>query len=115
MAASIVIRNIGATAALSVTASSTAAVTIAAAAGEIQAFASFLNTGAAAVAVNISPSGTAGAAVLPVAGTPQTVIMLPAAMTMPVIYAVPASFSCTAIGTAAGPSLVYITPVGAQS
>jgi hypothetical protein len=32
-----------------------------------------------------------------------------------VIYAVPASFSCTAIGTAAGPSLVYITPVGAQS
>lgn len=115
MAATIVIRNIGQTVALSVTAASTAAVTVADANAEIQSFASFLNTGAAAVAVNIATTGTAAAAVLPVAGTPQTVIMLPPLMTMPVIYVVPPSFSCTAIGSAAGPSLVYITPVGSQS
>lgn len=115
MASTVVIRNTGQTVALSVTAASTAAVTIADANAEIQSFASFLNTGAAAVAINIAAAGTAAAAVLPVAGTPQTVIMLPPLMIAPVIYSVPASFSCTAIGTAAGPSLVYITPVGSSS
>ena len=115
MAISIVIRNIGPTIALYVTASATTAVTVASTGAEIQEYASFLNTGATVVAVNITPNGTAPAAVLPVAGTPQTVIILPAAMTQPVIYAVPSSFSCTAIGTGAGPSLVYITPVGGQS
>ncbi len=115
MAASIVIRNIGATVALSVGASSTAAVAITLSSNDIGCFASFLNTGAAVVAVNIAANGTAASAVLPVAGTAQTCIVLPALMVQPVIYAVPQSFSCTAIGSAAGPSIVYITPVGAQS
>ena len=43
------------------------------------------------------------------------IIMLPANMVMPVIYATPAIFSVTAIGSAAGPSLVYITSVAPQS
>lgn len=115
MAASLVIRNIGPTVALSVTAASTAAVTVGSTNSDAAVYASFLNTGAAAVAVNIAPQGTAAAAVLPVAGVPQTCILLPPLMTQPTIYAVPQVFSCTAIGTAAGPSLVYITPVGSQS
>lgn len=114
MAQSIVIRQIGPTTALSVTATSTAAVTIAPTSNDQGVYASFLNTGANPVAVTIAPA-TASASVLPVAGTPQTVIMLPANMITPLIYAVPSIFSATAIGTAAGPSLVYITPVAAQS
>ena len=119
MSISIVVRNIGPTVALSVTAASTAAVTVSATSNEQMTFASFLNTGANPVAVTVSPVATAPASVLPGAGTPQTVIMLPASMLMPALYAVPNgpgnTFSVTAIGTAAGPALVYITPVAAQS
>lgn len=120
MAISLVVRNIGPTVALSVTASTTTAVTVSGASNEAITFASFLNTGAAVVAVTVSPAATAPASVLPVPSTPQTVIMLPASMVMPVVYAVPSAspgtgFSVTAIGSAAGPSLVYITPVAAQS
>jgi hypothetical protein len=114
MAISLVLRNIGPTQAISVGATSSAAITVSATSNDQGAFASFLNTGSTVVAVTVS-STTANASVLPVAGTPQTVIMLPANMIMPVVYAVPANASMTAIGSAAGPSLVYITPVAAQS
>lgn len=112
MATVIAFRNIGPTVVSSVTASSTAAVTIPAPQAEIMGFAAFINTGSVSIAVNIAPIGTAAAAVLPVAGTPQTVIVLPPLMTQPTVYAVPNGFSFTAIGTAAGPSLVYVTPIG---
>lgn len=120
MTISLVLRNTGPTVALSVTASATTAVTVSGTSNEAITFASFLNTGTTVVAVTVSSVATAPASVLPVAGTPQTVIMLPASMVMPVIYAVPSSspgtgFSVTAIGSAAGPSLVYITPVAGQS
>ena len=120
MAISLVVRNIGPTVALSVTAASTTAVTVSGTSNEAITFASFLNTGATVIAVTVAPV-SAAASVLPAAGgAAQTVIMLPASMTLPVVYAVPSSgpgtgFSVTAIGSAAGPSLVYITPVAAQS
>jgi hypothetical protein len=116
MTQSIVLRNIGPTVAISVTAASSTAVTVASTSNDQGGFASFLNTGATVIALTIAPSAiTAPVSVLPVPATPQTVIMLPANMVMPVIYATPPSFSVTAIGSAAGPSLVYITPVAPQS
>ena len=118
MAISTVVRNIGPTVVLSVAATTTASVSVVATSNEQLTFASFLNTGANPVAVTVSTAATAPASVLPVAGTPQTVIMLPASMVQPAIYAVPNglsnTFSVTAIGTAAGPALVYITPVASQ-
>ena len=116
MTQSIVIRNIGPTVAISVTATTSAAVTVSSTSNDQGGFASFLNTGATVVALTLAPGAiTAAASVLPAPGAPQTVIMLPANMVMPVIYATPAIFSVTAIGSAAGPSLVYITSVAPQS
>lgn len=111
MANTVALRKGGPTAALSVVATSHAAVTVSAASTDSANFAAFLNTGAATVAVNVAPTNAA-AAVLPVDGTPSDVILLPPSMTQPIVYAVPpGSFSVTAIGSAAGPSLVYITPL----
>ena len=108
-------RNVGPTVALSVSDTSHAAVTVAASSNDQVNFAAFLNVGVTTVAVKVA-QGTAGAAVLPVDGTNGTCIVLPPLMTAPVAYAVPpCPFSVTAIGSAAGPSLVYITPVGDQS
>lgn len=121
MATLIVLRNIAPTYAASVTASSTSAATIPVDNAEIMALAAFLNIGSAAVAVNIVATGAAGtataaSAVFPVVGTPQAgTFVLPPLMTVPMVMAVPNGFSYTMIGAAAGPSLVYITPVGIQS
>ena len=113
MAVTIGLRNVGPTTALSVGATATTAISIAAAASnDWNGFTAFLNTGLTYVAISIAPQGTAPAAVLPVGGTAQTVIMLPASMTAPVVYSTPpGGFSMTAIGSAAGPSIIYITPV----
>jgi hypothetical protein len=108
-------RQIGPTVALSVGATAHAAVIIASGTNDQCNFATFLNTGTTIVAVNVAPSN-APAAVLPIDGVPQTVIVLPANMTAPLAYAVPtAPFSVSAIGSGVGPSVVYITPVGDQS
>ena len=116
MTVSCVLRNVGATSVISVTAASSTAITIGpASSNDMMNFCSFLNTGATIVSLTLAANGTAPASVAPAAGVPQTVIVLPASMVMPVIYATPQSFSVTAIGSAAGPSLVYITPVAAQS
>jgi hypothetical protein len=117
MAISIVLRPIGPTTAVSVTASSTTSVTVSATSNDITVFAAFLNTGTNPVAVQLAQGSlTAPAAVLPVAGTPSTAFLLPASMTQPIVLSVPTpNFSFTAIGTAAGPSLLYVTPVAAQS
>ena len=113
MANTSVIRQTGQTIALSVVATSHAAVPLVNQANDILNFICCLNTGAVAVAIRISQTGTA--AVLPIDGTPGDFI-LPAAMNQPIVISVPQKNpQITAIGTAAGPSLVYITPMGDQS
>lgn len=116
MAVSSVLRVAGNTQAISVTASSSAALEIKAGYTNDQVnFVSVLNTGSVPVAVKFGDSAV-GAAVFPVAGSTQGDYVLPASMTRPVILAAPAApFYVRAIGSAAGPSIVYVTPVGDQS
>jgi len=116
MAQTVTFKPIGPTAALSVAAASTAAVTISAFNdGEPVNFASFLNTGTNPVAVQMGQTGKTPAAVLPVVGTPANTFVLPASMQQPVIVETPRGpFDVTMIGTVAGPAIVYVTPVGPQ-
>ncbi len=113
MANTSIYRQIGQTVALSVTASSHVAVPITTYANDVLNFVTCLNTGAVAVAIRISQTGTA--ATLPVDGTPGD-FLLPAAMNQPIVISIPQKNpQITAIGAAAGPSLIYITPIGDQS
>jgi len=116
MAATSVLRVAGNTQAISLTATSSAALLIKAGYTNDQVnFVSVLNTGAVPVAVKFGDSAV-GAAVFPVAGSTEGDYVLPALMTRPVILAVPAApFYVRAIGSAAGPSILYVTPVGDQS
>lgn len=79
-------------------------------------YASFLNTGANSVAIELSPAGiTAVSATIPSDGVLGSFV-LPPLMTAPIVLATPANtFQVSAIGSASGPALVYITPVGDQS
>ena len=112
-----VLRLAGRTTTLSVTASAHAAVTVSAVGGSVLSnYASFLNTGSNTVAVEVSPTGiTAVTASIGADGATGSFI-LPALMTVPIVLAVPAnSFQVSAIGSAAGPSLIYVTPLSDQS
>jgi hypothetical protein len=114
MANTTVLRLAGKTTAISVTASSTSATIVEDQTNDQVNFAAFLNTGSVAVAVKMGDANV-GAAVLPVSGTPGD-FLLPAAMTVPIVLACPTiPFYVRMIGAAAGPSLVYVTPVGDQS
>jgi len=114
MANTTVLRVVGKTTAISVTASSTSATSIDDQVNDQVNYASFLNTGSVAVAVKLGDANV-GAAVLPVSGTPGD-YLLPAAMTFPIVLACPTvPFYVRMIGAAAGPSLVYVTPVADQS
>jgi hypothetical protein len=114
MANTSVLRLAGKTTAISVTASSTSATIIDDYTNDQTNFAAFLNTGSVAVAVKLGDANV-GAAVLPVSGTPGD-FLLPAGMTSPIVLACPTvPFYVRMIGAAAGPSLVYVTPVGDQS
>ncbi len=114
MANTTVLRVVGKTTAISVTASSTSATSIDDQVNDQVNYASFLNTGTVAVAVKLGDANV-GAAVLPVSGTPGD-FLLPAAMTFPIVLACPTvPFYVRMIGAAAGPSLVYVTPVADQS
>jgi len=114
MANTSVLRLAGKTTAISVTASSTSATIIDDQTNDQVNFASFLNTGAVAVAVKLGDANV-GAAVLPMSGTPGD-FLLPASMSSPIVLACPTvPFYVRMIGAAAGPSLVYVTPVGDQS
>ena len=114
MANTTVLRVVGQTTAISVTASSTSATIINDQVNDQVNFASFLNTGAVAVAVKLGDANV-GAAVLPVSGTPGD-FLLPPLMTTPVVLACPTiPFYVRMIGAGAGPSLVYVTPVADQS
>ena len=115
MANTTVLRTAGSTVAVSVTATSTIAIPITASTNDQVNFASFLNTGSTYVAVSIGDANV-GAAVLPVSGSTTGNFVLPASMTTPIVLAVPASpFYVRMIGSASGPSIVYVTPVADQS
>lgn len=115
MANTIVLRTAGVTTAVSVTGSSTIAIPITASTNDQVNYCAFLNTGSTYVAVNIGDTNVA-AAVLPVSGSTTGNFVLPASMTQPIVLAVPATtFYIRMIGSASGPSIVYVTPVGDQS
>jgi hypothetical protein len=117
MSLTTVVRLAGRTTTLSVAATAHAAVTVSAVGGNVLSnYAAFLNTGANTVAIEISPTGiTSVTASIGADGATGSYI-LPASMTQPTVLAVPAnSFQVSAIGSAAGPALVYITPVSDQS
>jgi hypothetical protein len=117
MSLTTVIRLAGQTTALTVAETAHAAVTVSATGGSVLSnYASFLNTGATRVAIEISPVGvTATTASIGADGATGSFI-LPASMVQPIVLAVPANtFQVSAIGSAAGPALVYITPVSDQS
>ena len=117
MSNTIVMRLAGATTTLSVGATAHSAVTVSAVGGNVLSnYASFLNTGANTVAIEVSPTGvTATTATIGADGATGSFI-LPASMTKPIVLAVPAnSFQVSAIGSAAGPALVYVTPLSNQS
>jgi hypothetical protein len=114
MANTSVLRLAGKTTAISVTASSTSATSVEDQTNDQVNFAAFLNTGSVSVAVKLGDANV-GAAVLPVSGTPGD-FLLPASMSSPIVLACPTvPFYVRMIGAAAGPSLVYVTPVGDQS
>ena len=117
MSITTVLRIAGQTTALSVAGTAHAAVTVSSVGGNVLSnYASFLNVGANSVAIEISPVGiTAVTATVPADGTPGSYI-LPPLMTRPIVLAVPANtFQVSAIGSASGPALIYITPVSDQS
>ncbi len=106
-------RAVGFSHALSVGNTSHAAVTVGAEAAGMATKAAFFNSGTTVIAVRVS-NATAGTATFPTDGTPttSTEFVLPASMTRPVVWDVPTMpFSMTAIGSAAGPSIIYVTPV----
>ena len=124
MATSIVTRPVGPTYAISVANTQTTAITVSPTGNDQCNYAEFTNPGATDVCVVVAPFAATPATpalAFPVAGTPTVPnsFMLPHGMTQPRIVAVPAGqgggFSVSAIGSAAGPSIIYITPVGDQS
>jgi hypothetical protein len=111
-----VLRTAGQTVALSVTNTSHATVTISDNTNDQINFASFLNTGAAPIAVSIANYTPAPAAVFPVDGTALGGFVLPAGMTTPIVLAVPTSpFYMTAISNSGTASILYVTPINDQS
>ena len=115
MANTSVIRNAGVTTAISVGATSTIAIPIDDNTNDQVNYASFLNTGSTLVAVSIGDVNVP-AAVLPVSGSTTGNFVLPASMTTPIVLAVPTTpFYVRMIGSAAGPSIVYVTPTADQS
>jgi len=105
------IRPTGPTVALSVVATSHAAVALNVTQSDTTNFVALLNAGAVAVAVKISQNGVA--ATLPVDGTPGDYI-LPPNTGLPVLIPCAAGptgpAQITAIGATAGPTIIYATP-----
>ena len=115
MAGSTVIRNAGVTTAMSVGATSTSAVQIDDNTNDQINYVQLLNTGSNPVAVKFGDANV-GAAVFPVSGTSTGDYVLPANMTYPAILACPTTpLYIRAIGSAAGPAIIYVTPTADQS
>jgi hypothetical protein len=110
-------RALGPTVALSVgsTSSPVVGVNLFAGSSESCNYVALLNSGTTAVFVSIAGNGQpAPAAVVPLAGAPANVIALPPLMIEPLVWAAGAApFSVAAIGAAAGPNTIFITPVQA--
>ena len=115
MAITNVLRPIGPTTAIAISGTSSTAVTISASGNNQMDYCAFLNTASTPVAITIAPVvngvGTAGVSALP-SGSTNNTIVLGVSMQMPMVIAVPQTFSVTAIGTSGS---LYITPVGDQS
>jgi len=106
-------RPIGVTTAISVGATATSEVQINNSSNDQNNTVALLNTGATSVAVKFGQSGVS-APVLPVSGSTTGDFVLPPNMITPLVYAVPTTPSYVRmIGSGAGPSIVYVTPVGA--
>ena len=74
-------------------------------------YVALINTGATSVAVKFGPTGV-DAPVLPVSGSTTGNFVLPPLMTDAILFAVPTTPTYVRmIGSAAGPSIVYVTPV----
>jgi hypothetical protein len=118
MANTSVLRVGGKTVALNVAGSAHSAIQLTGFTNDLINYVACLNTGAVNVAVKFSTIST-DSATLPVDGTPGD-FLLPALMEFPIVLACPPinnQIPCyvTAIGAAAGPSLVYFTPAVDQS
>ncbi len=118
MATTLVLKAAGPTYALSVAATAHAAVTITPYSNEIVQYVSLLNTGATVLSVDIDVIADTDVA-LPADGAAADFWILPASMTQPIVVAVPsvgggATLQVTAIGSAAGPSLLYVRPLSAM-
>ena len=115
MANTNVLCPIGPTTAIAVTGSSSTAVTISASGNNQMDYCAFLNVASTPVAITIAPVvngvGTAGVSALP-SGSTNNTIVLGISMQMPMVIAVPQTFSITTIGTSGS---LYVTPVGDQS
>lgn len=74
-------------------------------------YVSLINTGSTSVAVKFGPTGV-GAPVLPVSGSTTGDFVLPPLMTDAILFGIPTTPTYVRmIGSAAGPSIVYITPI----
>lgn len=115
MANTSVLRPAGVTNAISVAGTSTAAVLIDDNTNDQVNYTSFMNTGSTLVAVKMGDANV-GAAVFPVSGSTAGDFVLPANMTAPLVLACPTTpFYVRMIGSAAGPSIVYVTATADQS
>ena len=113
MANTSVFRIAGPTTAIAVTTSSSTAVTITPKGNDQINYCGFLNTSTNVIAVNIAPT-SAGAAVLPSAGSTSTSFVLGVSMSTPMVVAVPPdSFSVTTIGSTT--STLYVMPMSDQT
>lgn len=105
------IRSIGVTTAVSVGATATTAALIQSNTNDKNTFVSLINTGATSVAVVFGPSDMADP-VLPVSGSTTGNFVLPPSMNAPIIFEIPTTPTYVKmIGSGAGPSIVYVTPV----
>jgi len=114
MANTTVFKAAGKTSVIAVTSTSSTSITISPNTNDQVNFATFLNVGTKACAVNVSSLATAPAAVFPTAGTPGDFV-LPASMTYPITLVIPpAPFQITAICGGSDTTTLYVTPVGDQ-
>ena len=111
MAGTVNYRPAGPTVALSVTATLHTAVPITFFTTDIANYVLMFNSGTTAVAVQFSQTGVA--ATLPVDGTPGSFTLPPAAnpYVIPLPNGVTGPPQVTAIGSGAGPSIIYVTPL----
>jgi len=109
-------RFVGPTTAITVSGSSSTAVTITPAGNDQVNWCGFLNIASTPVAITITPvvqgTGSAPAAVLPTGGNSSQSFVLGVSMSQPTVIAVPQIFSITTIGTS---GTLYVMPMVDQN